>query len=99
MSAYLIAHLTVTDPDALEAYRAAVPEVISRFGGRYLVRGGAVETLEGGWRVPRIVIIAFDSMAQAKRFYESPDYQAILPLRLAAATGDVVLVEGVPDDS
>ncbi len=99
MSAYLIAHLTVTDPDAFEAYRAAVPEVIARFGGRYLVRGGAVETLEGEWRVPRIVIIAFDSMAQARRFYESPDYQEILPLRLAAAKGDVALVEGVPDNS
>ena len=99
MSAYLIAHLTVTDPDAFEAYRAAVPEVIARFGGRYLVRGGDVETLEGEWRVPRIVIIAFDSMAQARRFYESPDYQEILPLRLAAAKGDVALVEGVPDNS
>ncbi len=99
MPAYLIAHLTVTDPDAFEAYRAAVPEVIARFGGHYLVRGGAVETLEGEWRIPRIVIIAFDSMAQAKRFNESPDYQEILPLRLAAAKGDVVLVEGVPDDS
>ncbi len=99
MSAYLIAHLTVTNPDAFEAYRAAVPEVIAHFGGRYLVRGGAVETLEGDWRVPRLVVIAFDSMAQAKRFYDSPDYQEILPLRLAATKGDVVLVEGVPDNS
>ncbi len=99
MSAYLIAHLTVTNPDAFEAYRAAVPEVIAHFGGRYLVRGGEVETLEGDWRVPRLVVIAFDSMAQAKRFYDSPDYQEILPLRLAAADGDVVLVEGVPDNS
>ena len=99
MSAYLIAHLTVANPDAFEAYRAAVPEVIARFGGRYLVRGGAVETLEGEWRVPRLVVIAFDSMAQAKRFYDSPDYQEILPLRLTAADGDVVLVEGVPDNS
>jgi len=99
MSAYLVAHLAVTDPQAFEAYRAAVPEVIARFGGRYLVRGGAVETLEGEWRVPRLVIIAFDSMAQAKRFYESPEYQEILPLRLAAADGEVVLVEGEPGAS
>ncbi len=99
MSAYLVAHLNVTDPDAFEKYRAAVPEVIARFGGRYLVRGGAVEPLEGEWRVPRLVIIAFDSMAQAKRFYHSPDYQEILPLRQAAAQGEVVLVEGVPGTS
>ena len=99
MSAYLVAHLNITDPKAFEAYRAAVPDVIARFGGTYLVRGGAVETLEGEWRVPRLVIIAFESMAQAKRFYDSPDYQEILPLRLAAAQGEVVLVEGVPDGS
>jgi uncharacterized protein (DUF1330 family) len=99
MSAYLVAHLAVTNPDAFEAYRAAVPEVIARFGGRYLVRGGIVETLEGEWRVPRLVIIAFDSMEQAKRFYDSPDYQEILPLRQAAAEGEVVLVEGVPGAS
>ena len=97
MSAYLVAHLNITDPTAFEAYRAAVPEVIARFGGTYLVRGGAVETLEGEWRVPRLVIIAFESMAQAKRFYDSPDYQEILPLRLAAAQGEVALVQGVPD--
>lgn len=97
MSAYLVAHLNVTDPGAFESYRAVVPEVIARFGGSYLVRGGAVETLEGEWRVPRLVIIAFENMAQAKRFYESQDYQEILPLRLATAQGEVVLVEGVPD--
>ncbi len=97
MAAYLVAHLNITDPKAFEAYRAAVPDVIARFGGTYLVRGGAVETLEGEWRVPRLVIIAFESMAQAKRFYDSTDYQEILPLRLAAAQGEVVLVEGVPD--
>ncbi len=97
MSAYLVAHLSVTDPTAFEDYRAAVPAVIARFGGRYLVRGGRVEVLEGEWRVPRLVILAFDSMEQARRFYDSPEYQEILPLRLGAAKGEVVLVEGVPD--
>jgi len=94
MSAFLIAHLNVTDPTAFEDYRAAVPDVIARFGGRYLVRGGAVEVLEGEWRVPRLVILAFDSMDRAKQFYHSTEYQEILPLRLAAAKGDVVLIEG-----
>jgi uncharacterized protein (DUF1330 family) len=96
MSAFLVAHLNVTDPAAFESYRAAVPDVIARFGGRYLVRGGSVEVLEGEWRVPRLVILAFDSMDQARRFYHSAEYQEILPLRLAAAEGDVVLVEGLP---
>ena len=95
MAAYLIAHLTVTDPEAFQDYRAAVPAVIQRFGGRYLLRGGAVETLEGHWQVPRLVVIEFPGMDEAKRFYHSAEYQEILPLRLAAAQSDVVLAEGV----
>ena len=95
MSAYLVAHLDVTDPEAFQAYRETVPGVIAAHGGRYLVRGGAVEELEGDWRIPRLVIIEFPSMAAAKAFYDSPDYQEILPLRLAAAKGTVALVEGI----
>ena len=97
MPAYLIAQLTVTDARAFEAYRAAVPEVIARHGGRYLVRGGEVEVLEGALTHRRLVVLAFADMAAARRFYDSSDYQAILPLRLAAAEGTVVLVEGMPE--
>lgn len=97
MPAYLIAHLDVTDPTLFESYRSVVPAVIARFGGRYLARGGEVEVLEGEWPVPRLVILAFDSLDQARRFYRSPEYQEILPLRLAAAKGTVVLVEGMVD--
>ncbi|MFQ5775631.1 MAG: DUF1330 domain-containing protein [Kiloniellaceae bacterium] len=95
MAGYLIAHIDVTDPQAFEAYRAAVPAVIEKFGGRYLVRGGAVDVLEGDWTVPRLVILAFDSVERASKFYASPEYQEILPLRLAAAKGTVAIVEGV----
>ncbi len=95
MAGYLIAHLEVTDADAFEAYRVAVPPVIAKFGGRYLVRGGAVEVREGDWSVPRLVILAFDSVDRARRFYDSPEYQDILPLRLAASKGSVVIVAGV----
>ncbi|MGF1610765.1 MAG: DUF1330 domain-containing protein [Kiloniellales bacterium] len=95
MAAYLIAHLDVEDAQAFERYRQAVPSVIAQFGGRYLVRGGKIEVLEGNWTVPRLVILAFDSLEQARRFYDSPEYQDILPLRLAASKGTVVLAEGV----
>ena len=95
MAGYLIAHLAVEDAEAFERYREAVPSVIARFGGRYLVRGGKIEVLEGDWTVPRLVILAFDSLDQARRFYDSPEYQEILPLRLAASKGTVVLAEGV----
>ena len=95
MAAYLVAHLDITDPEAFQAYRETVPDVIAAHGGRYLVRGGAVEELEGDWRIPRLVIIEFPSMAATKAFYDSPEYRQILPLRLAAAEGTVALVEGI----
>ncbi len=94
MAGYFVAHIDVTDPDAFEAYRALAPEVIAKFGGRYLVRGGAIEVLEGEWPKPRLVILAFDSVDQARRFYNSPEYQEILPLRLATSNGLVAIVEG-----
>ena len=95
MSALLVAQLEVMDPKAFEAYRDKVPAVIERHGGRYLARGGAIEVLEGEWSLPRLVVIAFDSPDAAQRFYNSEDYQEILPLRLAASRGNVIIVEGI----
>ena len=95
MAAYLIAHLDVTDPEAFQAYREKVPAIIAAHGGRYLVRGGKAEVLEGDWRVPRLVILEFKDMAAAKGFYDSPEYQEILPLRTDNAEGTVALVEGI----
>lgn len=97
MSAYLIAQLKVTDAAVFDRYRAKVPDVIERYGGRYLVRGGTTEVLEGELPMPRLVVIVFPSMEGARRFYHSPDYQEILGLRLAAAEGIATLVEGVPE--
>lgn len=94
MAGYLIAHIKVTDPEAFKAYQVAVPPVIAKFGGRYLVRGGAVEIREGDWSEPRLVIVAFDSLDQARGFYDSPEYREILPLRLNASTGTLAIVEG-----
>jgi uncharacterized protein (DUF1330 family) len=94
MTAYVIAQLTVTDPEGFEAYRAAVPEVIKAHGGRYLVRGGAISNLEGELERPRVIVLEFPDKAAAEAFYNSPEYQAILPLRLNAATGSVTIVEG-----
>lgn len=95
MKAYLVAHVQVRDAEGFEAYRAKVPAVIERFGGRYLIRGGAAHPLEGDWTVPRLVVVEFDSLEAARAFYESPDYQEILPLRLAASDGTAAIVEGV----
>ncbi len=97
MSAYIVAQLQVTDPETFEDYRAVVPQVIESFGGRYVIRGGEPEMLEGAWTLPRLVVIQFDSMEAARRFYHSPAYQEILPLRLKAAEGSVALVPGVDE--
>lgn len=95
---YIVAHLRVTDADAFDLYRQRVPEVIHRFGGRYLVRGGAVEPLEGEWPVERLVILQFDSVADARAFYDSPQYQELIPLRQAGAEGTLAIVEGMSPD-
>jgi uncharacterized protein (DUF1330 family) len=91
---YLIAELEVTDPAAMQKYGEKVPETLAPFHHRYLARGKALE-LEG--EPPRgIVVIEFDSVARAREWYESPAYQALIPLRQAASKGRVFLVEGQP---
>ncbi len=94
MPAYLVANITIRDPEGFERYRREVPPVIAAFGGRYLVRGGAVHPLEGEPGLKRLVILEFPSMDAARSFYESPDYAPLLALRLASASCDVALVEG-----
>lgn len=94
MTAYLIAQLTVTDPEGFEAYRQVVPPIIEAHGGRYLARGGALSTLEGEPGGARIIVLEFADRTAAEAFYESPAYQEILPLRLKAAGGSVVIVDG-----
>jgi uncharacterized protein (DUF1330 family) len=94
MPAYLIANIRVKDPAGFEEYRAAVPPVIAAFGGRYLVRGGAQEAVEGDLKLARLVILEFPSMEALKAFYASPDYAPLLKLRLATTESDVSLVEG-----
>ncbi|WP_422369401.1 DUF1330 domain-containing protein [Pelagibius sp.] len=97
MAAYIIAHLDVTNPEAFEAYREAVPAVVADHGGRYLVRGAEVDVLEGDWEIPRLIILEFPDKAAAEGFYHSEEYQEILPLRLENADGAVVIVEGIEE--
>ena len=93
---YLIAEAKVGDAAAYETYKALAQAAIAQFGGRYLVRGGAAEILEGKWgNVPRLVIVEFDSVEQAKCFYHSPEYQAARQARLNAAEMNMLVVAGV----
>ena len=94
MPAYMIAEINVTDPKAFEAYRTQVPAIVEQYGGTYLVRGGAVEALEGE-TAGRIVVVQFESMAALKRWYDSPEYAAVRSLRHTASEGRIVAVEGL----
>jgi uncharacterized protein (DUF1330 family) len=94
MPAYFIAELETTNSAGMEPYRAAIPATIAQYGGRFLTRGGPTELLESGPEPKRIVILEFADVAAAKRWYNSPEYQKILPVRLANSTGRVFIVEG-----
>lgn len=94
--AYVIALVDVHDVDAYARYRAEVPAIVAAHGGRFLVRGGPQILLEGEWPATRTVVIGFPDATAARAFYDSAAYQAIVPLRQAASTGRLILVEGVP---
>ena len=93
MAAYFVVELDVTDRAGMEPYAAAVPATIAQYGGRYLTRGGATELIEGGPQPKRIVILEFADAATLKRWYNSPEYQKILPGRLANSTSRAFIVE------
>ena len=95
MSAYLIVSISVTDPERFALYRAAAPDVIAAYGGRYLVRGGEVETLEGAYDGRRIVILEFPSTDALHAFWNSPDYARVKTMRAGAAEFDVLAIQGV----
>jgi uncharacterized protein (DUF1330 family) len=94
MSAYVIGEIEVTDPAAYDDYRKQVLATIEKFGGRFAVRGGAVEPLEGGWNPKRVVVVQFPTMDQARKWYRSPEYAPLIKLRQKASKGKLVLVEG-----
>jgi len=95
MAAYVIAEVEVTDPVAYEEYRRTVPATIAQYGGKYLVRGGATETKEGGWAPARFVILEFPSLAQAQRWYDSPEYRPALAIRQRASRSKLIFAEGL----
>ncbi|MCB0074375.1 MAG: DUF1330 domain-containing protein [Caldilineaceae bacterium] len=90
---YWIGHVDVSDPERYRDYVAANAAAFARFGGRFLVRGGAFEAVEGTAR-SRHVVIEFPSYAAALACYRSPEYAAAMSHRLAASVGEIVVVEG-----
>jgi uncharacterized protein (DUF1330 family) len=95
MPAYVIAETAITDPERYEQYKAASPAAVAAGGGRFLVRGGELAVLEGDWQPSRLVVLEFEDLAAAKRWYESEVYQEAKKLREGAARLRLVAVQGV----
>ena len=94
MTAYLIADTQITDHKTYDEYKRQVVHTIAKFGGRFLVRGGPHEVLEGNLQVHRLVLIEFPSMQALKSWYSSPEYAPLLAMRQPAATDHLIAVEG-----
>jgi uncharacterized protein (DUF1330 family) len=94
MPAYLIADVHIQDTAKFEEYRKLVPATVEKYGGKFLVRGGKFETLEGEWQPKRLVVLEFPSLELARRWYDSAEYHEPKAMRFAAAQSNVILVEG-----
>ena len=95
MAAYFIVDVDVKNPQAFEGYKQAAAASIAQYGGRYLVRGGKHEVVEGTWRPIRLVVLEFPTVEAAKRWYASDEYNKVKPIRLQHAVSDMVRVEGL----
>ncbi len=94
MAAYVIADIDVTDPEGYEEYKKLAGPAVERYGGKYIARGGRVETLDGDWEPARIVLVQFDTVEQARRWWTSPEYEEAKAVRRKTATARIVVVEG-----
>ena len=94
MAVYVVIDAKSTDPERMVEYRRLSTEAVAKAGGRFIVRGGAYEVLEGDWHPQRLVVIEFDTKEQAKAYYDSPEYVAARQARAGISSFDMVLVEG-----
>jgi uncharacterized protein (DUF1330 family) len=97
MKGYVVANIEVADSVEYERYRSRAGAIVAHYGGRFLIRGGAITPLEGDIGLARLVVLEFPSPSAARTFYDSPDYQEISPYRTNASTGAFCIVEGVAE--
>ena len=95
MAAYVIVEMEVTDPVGIEEYRKLAAASVAAYGGRFVVRGGNTEALEGDWQPKRIVVLEFPSTARAKEWWGSKDYATARVIRERAAKTRMILTEGI----
>ncbi len=95
MPAYIIVEIEVTDPETYAEYVKRVPATVAAYGGRFIVRGGDLETLEGEWAPKRIVVLEFESAAKAKAWWSSEEYRDPKAMRQSASNGRMIVVQGI----
>ena len=95
MPAYVIAEVEITNPEQYKAYMLKSKPSVEAMGGRYLARGGQTDVLEGAWQPKRMVILEFPTAAQARAWYDGPEYTAIRELRKGAGNANIITVEGL----
>ena len=95
MAAYLIYDAVVTDPQKYEHYKSLAPAAIAAYGGKYVVRGGKHESVEGDWKPNRMVMMEFPTYAKAQEFWNSPEYTSARKSREGAAVAKAVIVQGL----
>ena len=95
MAAYLIADISITNPQRYEEYKRQVAPLIERFSGRYIARAGNHKVLEGDWEPSRLVVLEFPDMATLEAWYNSPEYAPVKAIRLEAAESRMMALEGL----
>ena len=99
MSAYVIVEIEVTDPVGYEEYKQQAAATVHKYGGKYIVRGGKTEVLEGGWKPKRIVVLEFPTIERAKEWLNCPEYAEPRKLRHKTAKTNMLVIEGFDDSS
>jgi uncharacterized protein (DUF1330 family) len=94
MAAYVIVDVKVKDPVTYEEYKKLTPGSIAPYGGKFIIRGGKTENVEGDWNPDRFVILEFPDMAKAKEWYASPNYQEAKKIRVSSSEAKMIFVEG-----
>ena len=95
MAAYVIVNDEIVDESSFSEFRERIGATVEAHGGRYLVRGGKVEVVEGGWSADRVVVVEFDDVGAAKAWLGSAEYGELKELRQRSAKANVIVVEGV----
>jgi uncharacterized protein (DUF1330 family) len=95
MTAYIILDIQVNDPVRYAQYKELASPTVAQYGGKYIVRGGKAENLEGDWSPARIVVLEFESVEQARKWLDSPEYRPAMELRHQTAVTRSIIVEGV----